>query len=261
MIKKLQRILLKNKHIDFYLKGRSYLTNLHFLKGIELTTIEKKKNPNRSHVINYILSSYNRDTTYLEIGVRNPANNFNHIKSVHKYSVDPGIEYENNPVDFPLTSDQFFEQLENGEILNKQILFDVIFIDGLHTAEQVNRDIENALKYIKEDGFIVLHDCNPPTEWHARGEYHYTFTPALNYWNGTTWKAFMKYRHNPALYSCCIDTDWGVGIISKKFPIGNSIENKNEFFEYSVLDADREKQLNLISFEEFKKAFNSFSLK
>ena len=74
----------------------------------------------------------NRPITYLEIGVRNPDDNFNRIKAEDKYSVDPGVEFKVNPVDFKLTSDQFFAQLLNGEVLNQNILFDVIFIDGLH---------------------------------------------------------------------------------------------------------------------------------
>ena len=53
-----------------------------------------------------------------------------------------------------------------GKLLNSETKFDVIFIDGLHLAEQVERDIENSLDFIKEDGYF--YDCNPPSEWHAR---------------------------------------------------------------------------------------------
>ena len=76
--------------------------------------------------------------------------------------------------------------------MDKNIKFNVIFIDGLHVAEQVERDIKNALKYIKDDGFIVLHDCNPPTEFHASETYDFHLSPSQGYWNGTTWKAFYK---------------------------------------------------------------------
>ena len=113
--------------------------------------------------------------------------------------------------------------------MSKDLKFDVIFIDGLHLAEQVDKDIEHALMYVKEDGFIVLHDCNPPIFWHSREEYRYIFTPAEGNWNRTTWKAFLKWRTNRSLYSCCVDTDWGVGIISKKQTIGNSTQKKNPF--------------------------------
>jgi hypothetical protein len=198
------------------------------------------------------LSQFNNATTYLEIGVRNPDHNFNKIDANKKYSVDPGVEFKSNPVDFQLTSDAFFEQLEAQKILTSDTLFDVIFIDGLHLAEQVDRDISNALKFIKSDGFVVLHDCNPPTEWHAREDYYFNMTPAKGHWNGTTWKAFVKWRSNPEIQSCCVDTDWGIGILSKSAAIGSSISVSNDFFEYNTFANDRKYYLNLVDFEELK---------
>lgn len=189
----------------------------------------------------------------MEIGVRNPSDNFNHINATKKCSVDPGVEYEQNPADFKMTSDDFFRKLSNSELLNNNIKFDVIFIDGLHLAEQVDKDISNSLKYIKNDGFIVLHDCNPPTEWHAREYYRYWHTPAQAYWNGTTWKAFLKWRCTPLINSCCIDSDWGVGILSKKHKIGEHTEPINSFFEFNNFDKNRKKSLNLVDFDTFKK--------
>ena len=103
----------------------------------------------------------------------------------------------------------------------------MIFIDGLHLAAQVDLDISNAFKFLKPDGFVVLHDCNPPTEWHAREDYYFNMTPAKGYWNGTTWKAFVKWRSNSEVQSCCIDTDWGIA-------------------------NDRKKYLNLIDFDQLK---------
>lgn len=217
------------------------------------TKLERLKEPKRTEIINYLLSRFDRNTTYLEIGVRNPADNFMHIKADEKYSVDPGLEFESNPADFKVTSDEFFNKLAAGEFLSKDVRFDVIFIDGLHLAEQVDRDIANALKYLKDDGFVVMHDCNPPTEWHAREDYHYVDTGAGSFWNGTTWKAFLKWRSNPNVYSCCIDTDWGVGVITKSYNLGASNDQPNEFYEYATLANDRHKMMNLISFEELKK--------
>ena len=112
-------------------------------------------------------------------------------------------------------------------------------------------DIDNALKFIKEDGFIILHDVNPPTEWHARESYRFSNSPAGGSWNGTTWKSFLNKRFDKNLKSCCIDTDWGIGIISKNHNIGDSIERQNYFFEYKELDRNRKKYLNLMSFHEF----------
>jgi len=237
----------------YYIKGLEIESDTFYAKVHELTKKELAKSPSRTDVINFLLLQSKNATNYLEIGVRNPDDNFNLIKATQKYSVDPGVEFKSNPVDYKMTSDVFFDELSNNKILNNDIKFDVIFIDGLHLAEQVDRDIENALKYIKDDGFVVLHDCNPPSEWHARENYNFIHTPAEEYWNGTTWKAFLKWRFNQNINSCCIDSDWGVGIISKNQKIGNYISNENPFFEFKDLDQNRKHYLNLIDFSDFKR--------
>ena len=246
---------------DKYYEVGKLILNCPVFRDAQKKSIQEfRKRPLRTEIINFLLSLSDRDSSYLEIGVRNPEHNFKHIKAKEKYSVDPGIEFKNNPVDFKLTSDAFFKQLGNNEILDPQIQFDVIFIDGLHLAEQVDRDIKNSMNYIKEDGFIVLHDCNPPTEWHARTSYQYEYSPAGKFWNGTTWKAFLKWRFNSTIQSCCIDTDWGVGILSKSHKIGASIEPTNFFYEFSDLEANRKEYLNLLSFEDFKEVVATESI-
>lgn len=237
---------------NYYNWGGRFLTDPYHLRVKNLNDAEMLKTPKRFDIINAILASLNRETTYLEIGVRNPADNFEKIKATTKYSVDPGIEFEANPVDFKVTSDVFFEGLRNGTFLQPTILFDVIFIDGLHLAEQVDRDIDNALQFLKEDGFVVLHDCNPLTEWHAREEHNYTISPAGQQWNGTTWKAFLKARYRTDVSSCCIDTDWGVGVISKDKKLGVAPTTQNAFYEFGVMDKNRKDQLGLVDFEVFK---------
>ena len=248
-IKKLSFKTLKK----YYKTGKKLLNDPIYLEGQKKSKIEFEKKVKRSEIINFLLNKINRETNYLEIGVRNPEDNYSKIKSTNKYSVDPGIEFDKNPVDFKMTSDDFFSYLDQDKVLSKDIRFDVVFIDGLHLAEQVDRDIINSLRYLKEDGFIVLHDCNPPTEWHSRENYYYRMTPAVSEWNGTTWKAFLKWRYDNSVESCCIDTDWGVGVISKKYPIGRKLRSHNLFFEFKTLDNNREEQLNLMSFDSFKK--------
>jgi hypothetical protein len=63
----------------------------------------------------------------------------------------------------------------------------------------------------------------------------------------------LKWRTNPTINSCCIDTDWGVGILSKNQKIGNSIHNENPFFEFKVLNENRKHYLNLIDFSDLKR--------
>ena len=218
----------------------------------KLSKAELEKRPTRTDVINHVLASLGDELTYLEIGVRNPDDNFNHINAANKYSVDPGVEFEANPVDFKMTSDEFFDAMRSGKVLNGQ-KFDGIFIDGLHLAEQVERDINNSLEFLNDNGFIFMHDCNPPSEWHARETYNYKMSPAGGNWNGTTWKAFVGARQRTDIYSCCINTDWGVGIISKSKNLGAPNTVQNPFYEYAVMDANRKETLNLLSFDEFKK--------
>ncbi len=241
------------KPIKYYLGGRRFLNDQCYQEGQEKSKLESLKKPTRTQIINYLLSEADGETSYLEIGVRNPNDNYSHIVASEKYSVDPGVEFKEAPVDYMMTSDEFFERLSNNEILSSKIKFDLIFIDGLHLAEQVDRDIVNSLRYIKDDGFVVLHDCNPPTEWHARENYYYHYSPAGGYWNGTTWKAFLKWRFDPSVNSCCIDSDWGVGILSKNRSIGQCIEEANQFFEFDDFFENRDEYLNLMSFDDFKR--------
>ena len=65
----------------------------------------------------------------------------------------------------------------------------------------------------------------------------------------------MKKRFDKNLFTCCIDTDMGVCIISKTKNIGKSINKTNNFYEFEVLRKNRKKILNLIDFEEFKNLF------
>lgn len=92
--------------------------------------------------------------SYLEIGVQNPANNFDKIRCEKKTGVDPNIS--NEYVFYKLTSDIYFELYDDS--------FDLIFIDGDHSAEQVKRDFENSLRCLSDNGFIVIHDVLPENE-------------------------------------------------------------------------------------------------
>ncbi|MCL9805117.1 class I SAM-dependent methyltransferase [Flavobacterium amniphilum] len=251
IIKKISKLFTREKVVIRYVDRTE--EDFYHQDGHKKTMLEIAKTPTRTDILNFLVGTTGANSKYLEIGVRNPNDNFNKINVNEKYSVDPGIEFEENPVDFKFTSDEFFQKLNNGEILNKDIRFDVIFIDGLHLAEQVDRDIKNALDFISDSGFIVLHDCNPPTEFHASETYSYMLSPSKGFWNGTTWKAFFKYRKQKEIYSCCVDTDWGIGVISKKTNLGEPSQVDNDYYEFKVFEDNRKDSLNLLSFEDFKK--------
>lgn len=188
--------------------------------------IRQFREPSRIDFINTCLETRQlRD--YLEIGVNNPATCFDLIKTHSKWSVDPGFEYAPNPVDFPMTSDAFFEALEAGRLecmrlpLPKDSCFDLIFIDGLHRAEQAWRDICNALEHLRPGGIIVVHDCLPPNEHCAIDPFPKSMNAVTSqYWQGSTWRAFERYCREGAFDAFVIDADSGMGIIDSRQPAG-----------------------------------------
>lgn len=186
---------------------------------------------------------------YLEIGVRNPDDCYNKVNCDLKHSVDPGYENESNNVDFKFTSDDFFNRLECGLLeLENNYKWDVIFIDGLHISNQVERDVLNSLNHLSEGGFILLHDCNPFL-------YEYNYERVIeDYWgqgwNGTVWKVIYKLlctREDLDVYT--INTDEGVGII-KKGSGRKLLEFENHYYEYKELHKNIEKHLNIITINE-----------
>jgi hypothetical protein len=196
----------------------------------------------RYHIINYLIEKY-KLINYLEIGVFK-GENIKEIKALHKDGVDPGVEgYVVPDVNYPMTSDAFFDLIKEYE----DIKYDIIFIDGLHHADQVEKDIKNALKHLVSNGFIVMHDCNPVS-------YEAQLIPRETIaWNGDTWKAFVDFKTNNPTYECCVvDTDFGVGFI-KNTGVGYKIENKID--NWSYFELNKKSLLNLITWDEFKTTY------
>ena len=191
---------------------------------------------NRTAIINNLIFR-NNYKSYLEIGVRD-GKNFNKIKLNNKIGVDPQPLFESKQL-VKLSSDEFFKE-------NKKS-FDIIFIDGLHLEEQVDKDIKNSLRCLNQDGFIIMHDCNPPTEFHQRENYE--IDGLFPSWNGTVWKSFAKLRiNNSNLDMCCIDCDWGVGIIKRG---SQKLFESKDILNYNILMKNRKNLLNLLSVKEF----------
>jgi hypothetical protein len=106
----------------------------------------------RGALINYLIKRY-QYTSYLEIGCYENAT-FRQINIPEKVGVDP-----RSGGTVRLTSDDYFNRLD------PQSKFDIIFIDGLHTKEQVQKDVRNSVKHLSPDGTIVIHDCVPDAEY------------------------------------------------------------------------------------------------
>jgi len=185
----------------------------------------------RTDIINYYLDRAASPKFYLEIGIRNLNDNFDRIRADHKDGVDPNPACKSNYV---MTSDVFFSRNTTS--------YDLVFIDGLHSDEQVTRDILSSLKFIKDKGTIVLHDCNPPTERSQKLRL-----------NGTVWKAFVKFRmEREDLEMFVIDTDCGVGVIKPNSKQKN-FQCAEDIYNYKIFNKYRKEALNLISIDEFKK--------
>lgn len=113
---------------------------------------------NHTQLLNYLIKKHDLKS-YLEIGVQSSANNFDLVNLKYKVGVDPEITPVNRIANIALvrkTSDEFFE-------INIDT-FDLVFIDGLHHADQVKRDFENSLKCLDENGIILIHDVLPEIE-------------------------------------------------------------------------------------------------
>lgn len=189
----------------------------------------------RTDIINFLIQN-NNYKNYLEIGVRNPNDNFNRITCYKKIGVDP--DPNSNATNIETSDDFFLKNKEN---------FDIIFIDGLHLCEQVIKDINNSLNFLNEDGIIVCHDCLPNNE--SEQVEHYD---GVSSWTGTVWKGISYFRmNNEDLSIQVVDTDFGCGLIKKgKQKLFPKIDISNMNWEFFI--KNRNSLMNVITIQEFR---------
>ena len=172
--KKIIRLLNSEKILKIFFYYHKFFNN----KGLKNIGFDFTLKKNRKYIIQDIINLKNY-SKYLEIGCFDDEL-FSVIKIAHKTGVDPV-----SGGTIRLTSDQFFLQ-------NKEY-FDCIFIDGLHTYDQVKKDIRNSLKFLNENGIILLHDCLP-------NNFYEQATPRCQWtWNGDVWKAIVECRTDKSL--------------------------------------------------------------
>ena len=149
----------------------------------------------RWDLIKYLEDKY-KFNSYLEIGCdKNQL--FSRVNIKKKFGVDP-----TSGGNIKKTSDEFF--FDNTET------FDLVFIDGLHEYNQVKNDIINSLKFLNENGIILVHDClHDSMSKQAVPRYRMT-------WNGDVWRAIvdLRQRNDIEIYTC--EMDQGIGVIQKK---------------------------------------------
>jgi hypothetical protein len=149
----------------------------------------------RIKIIQNIINK-NKFNSYLEIGCFND-DCFSKIKIAKKIGVDP---FSGGNV--RMTSDEFFN-------INKE-KFDCIFVDGLHIYEQVKKDITNSLRFLNNNGVILVHDCLP------ENIFEQAVPRSKRTFKGDSWKAIveMRTRIDVDTYTCVADE--GLGVILKR---------------------------------------------
>lgn len=216
-------------------------------------------------IVNQALLDAAANARYLEIGV-NSGNSFIPIRAARKWGVDPAYTLSRKRRAkyavfsalhlkterlFRMTSDAFFASKRR--MLARQGI-DVCFVDGLHTYEQSLRDVVNALEYLKPDGVIVMHDCNPTSAVAAHPARSIDEVIALRVpgwtgaWSGDVWKTIVHLRSlRRDLRAFVLDCYTGVGIVTRELapellPI---TEADIQALDYRALETDRHRLLDL----------------
>ncbi len=185
-----------------------------------------------------LLAQINESTSYLEIGVFKGLT-FHAVEVADKVGVDPNFQFEISEYQSDVTqlvsqpSDNFFEELD------PEAVFDLIYLDGLHTFEQTYRDFCNALLHSHSQTIILIDDVYPtdpfgvfPTQEIAISERAKMgfFSPA---WWGDVYKInYMIHDFHPALNYALVNPRnnagqlivWFEGKKSRR-PIIDSIES------------------------------------
>ncbi len=153
----------------------------------------EKTNFNRIAAVSLLINKF-KNPSYLEIGCQTNAL-FNSIASSKKIGVDPC-----SGGNVKMTSDEFFK--------SNKTKFDVVFIDGLHTYEQVRRDVINAIRFLNPGGWIGLHDMLP-SDWTEQHVPNISMGP----WTADGWKVAFELKETEGIEFKILKIDKGVGII------------------------------------------------
>ena len=123
------------------------------------TTLANEKLSWSPRRINQLAASLGAGS-YLEIGVNKGAT-FHAVKIKERTGVDPHFHFDvlevlnEQILLYAMTSDQFFAKVPVDQI------FDLIFIDGLHTFEQTYRDFCNSLLHTHSRSVLLIDDTLP----------------------------------------------------------------------------------------------------
>jgi hypothetical protein len=190
----------------------------------------------RSLIVNNIIDRKKYET-YLEIGCDKNIL-FNSVKIKKKIGIDP-VSGGN----IRMSSDNFFK--------NNQDKFDLIFIDGLHQYEQVKRDVYNSLKFLNDNGVILLHDCMPSSFMRQAPK------RSSNIWNGDVWKNIVEFRTLDQIDTYTIYADHGIGLILKRKNRNKLLLKIESFDKLKFQDYYKNYKLflNIVHFKDLNQLF------
>ena len=183
-----------------------------------------------------ILHKKHKFKNYLEIGC-DEDQLFSRVDIPNKLGIDP---YSGGNI--RTTSDNFFR--------DNTKYFDFVFIDGLHEYDQVKKDIINSLKYLNDNGFILVHDCLPKS-LSSQAVPRYKMV-----WHGDVWKAIVDLRRdeNIEIHTCLVDS--GIAIIQKKKNTQVlKISKKIKELKFNDFYKNHKSFMRIITFDNFKKMF------
>jgi hypothetical protein len=212
----------------------------------------------RSVVINNIIEKYNLiNPEYLEIGVWD-AETFKRVNTNNKDGIDPGQYCDCQFVNYKMTSDDFFKNYNKKK-------YDIIFIDGLHTAYQVSKDIYNSINNLNSGGWIILDDVFPHSEY----EQERLDLNKIGSQTGDVWKALYNILNDIEIMSDVIyfekNTERGSFIFklkdnnNKNITIDETIPTCNSDGWYVGNDAEWNKYKYNNDFVNYITRLNNFS--
>lgn len=133
--------------------------------------------------------------TYLELGTA--AGESLEVAACASIAVDPAFVPTSGRIGrkpfcgfYQMTSDDFFAAHSPTAIFGRPV--DLAFLDGLHLAEALLRDIANVERHCKPNSVLVLHDCVPVDVYVAdrteASDRRHRLGAHPEWWTGDVWK-------------------------------------------------------------------------
>lgn len=132
-----------------------------------------------------------------------------------------------------VTSDQFFK--------DNKLTFDIIFIDGLHSYQQCQKDVINSLRFLRPNGIILLHDMLPANVYEEK-----------LHRSGDAWKVGVELNNSKNILFKIANIDNGVGIV--KINSDYNYQKDTSLFD-KTYDEFINKYLNLLPVVSLNEAF------